>query len=172
MYSADSFLSLLPRTHFVGISAAYMHIYSVSTYICSIDTFLGEISVYFYISLPAKPTEAYIGHTVMYTNPLMSNKRNQCSNSTFLFLLNQQNYTPHEVSAAGGTNSRIKHSSPTSCEVSAGGGTNSGIKHSSPTSCEGSAGGGTNSGINHSPPMPHEGSAGGGNKLVNKTHTL
>ena len=154
MYSTDSFLSLLPRTHFVGLSAAYMHIYSVSiisTYMYSTDSFLGEISVYFYISLPAKPTEAYIGHTVMYTNPLMSNKRNQCSNSTFFFLLNQQNYTPHEVSAAGGTNSRIKHSSP--------------------TSCEGSAGRGTNSGINHSPPMPHEGSAGGGNKLVNKTHT-
>ena len=120
----------------------------------------------FYISLPAKPTEAYIGHTIVaYTNPLMSNKRNQCSNPTFLFLLNQQNYTPHEVSATGGTNSQIKHSPPyvprgvslwgnklmnnPSYPIrprrgSADGGTNSLFKNSPPTSREGSAGGGTN----------------------------
>ena len=60
MYSTDSFLSLLPRTHFVGISAAYMHIYSVS-----------------------------IITTYIYAFYRLISRRNQCSNIS-TFLLNQQ----------------------------------------------------------------------------------
>ena len=59
MYSADLFLSLLPRTHFVGLSAAYMHICSVSIiintymYMYSADSFLSLLPRTHFVGLPA-----------------------------------------------------------------------------------------------------------------------